>query len=321
MKRVGAARRLVAAALGLAALACGAPAEKKPVSQSPAVATRDLPRVERIVFSPGRPRPGERVVAEVALASAPVDAAAIDLDFTWRLDGVRQHGGGRSFLLPQDSRGRQLEVMVIARDGRRESPPLRERVRVANREPRLHAVALDDSGRFDAAPVLEARVRAEDPDADDLVYEYRWTVDGRPADVAGPRFPLEGHRRGAEIRVEVVASDGADLSRPKMSRSWIVENAPPRIVSSPGLIGRDGVFRYRVAVADADGDRFHRYRLIEAPAGMTLDPADGAVAWSPLPEQVGTHRVVLEVDDRNGGFSRQEFELGVGVEEVPIAGR
>ena len=54
---------------------------------------------------------------------------------------------------------------------------------------------------------------------------------------------------------------------------------------------------------------------------MKIDPADGSIAWRPLPKQVGTHRVILEVDDRNGGFSRQEFELGVGLEAVPIAGR
>ena len=118
-----------------------------------------------------------------------------------------------------------------------------------------------------------------------------------------------------------MASDGAGTSRPQASPRWVLGNSPPLILSSPSPIGEDGVFRYRIAVDDPDGDMFFRYRLIEAPRGMKIDLADGSISWAPLPQQVGTHRVVLEVDDRHGAFSRQEFELGVGLEEVPIAGR
>ncbi len=261
------------------------------------------------------------MVAKVTLGVLSVDAGNIALDFTWRLDGVRQPQGGRSFDIPENARGNSVEVMVIARDGLRESAPVRKAILPANWEPRVHAVLLDGSGQFDPTRSIEAIVRAEDPDGDPLAYEYRWTVDGQRADGAGSRFPLTGLRRGDEIQVEVVASDGVAASRPKASRRWTLENSPPRISSSPSPIGKDGVFRYRVIVEDPDRDRFFRYRLLEAPAGMTIDPADGSIAWRPLPKQVGTHGVILEVDDRNGGFSRQEFELGVGLEEVPIAGR
>lgn len=261
------------------------------------------------------------MVAEVTLSSAVVEPGTIDLEFTWRLDGVRQSERGRTFTIPKDARGSRVEVMVIARDGHWASAPVRKRVSAANREPRVHAVVLDGSGRFDATPSIEAIVRADDPDGDSLVYEYRWTASGRRSDVAGPRFPVSGYRRGDEIQVEVVAWDGAATSSPQASPRWILGNSPPRIFSSPSPIGEDGVFRYRMGVDDPDGDMFFRYRLIDAPAGMKLDLADGTISWSPLPEQVGTHRVVLEVDDRHGAFSRQEFELGVGVEEVPIAGR
>ena len=90
-------------------------------------------------------------------------------------------------------------------------------------------------------------------------------------------------------------------SRRTIEKRWVRTcGSPPgsarRIFSSPSPIGEDGVFRYRMGVDDPDGDMFFRYRLIEAPAGMKLDLADGTISWSPLPEQVGTHRVVLEVD-------------------------
>ena len=305
----------------LGVLACGNPENAGEIPREPAASAREAPRVERVAFSPSRPRPGDRVVAEVTLGSTGVGGESIDLDFTWRLDGVRQPQRGRSFDIPKDARGIPVEVMVIARDGQRESAPVRSRIFPANREPRVHAVVLEDSGRLDTARSIEAVVRADDLDGDPLVYEYRWIVDGRRTAMTGSRFPLTGHRRGDEIQVEVVASDGIASSRPKLSRQWILENSPPRIASSPGPIGEDGSFRYRVAVEDSDRDRFFRYRLIEAPTGMKIDPADGSIAWWPLPEQVGTHRVVLEVDDRHGGFSRQEFELGVALAEVPIAGR
>ena len=305
----------------LGVVACGTAENRGEIPRESEAAVRELPRVERIDFSPGRPRPGDRVVAEVTLGALAVDEGSVALDFTWRLDGVRQPQRGRSFDIPEDARGNWVEVMVIARDGLRESAPVRKGIVPANREPRVHAVVLDSSGRFDATRWIEAIVRADDPDGDPLVYEYRWAVDGARAEGVGSRFPLTGRRRGDEIQVEVVASDGVATSRPKASRPWILENSPPRISSSPSPIGEDGVFRYRVIAEDPDRDRLFRYRLIEAPAGMKIDPADGSISWSPLPKQVGTHRVILEVDDRNGGFSRQEFELGVGVEEVPIAGR
>ncbi len=305
----------------LGALACGTAENPGEAPGGPEAVVREVPRVERIDFSPSRPRPGDRVIAEVTLGELTVDEGNVALDFTWRLDGVRQPQRGRSFDIPEDARGNTVEVMVIARDGLWESAPVRKGIVPANREPRVHAVVLDGSGQFDTPRSIEAIVRAEDPDGDPLAYEYRWTVDGQRSDEVGSRFPLTGMRRGDEIQVEVVASDGVARSRPKVSRRWSLENSPPRISSSPSPIGKDGVFRYRVIVEDPDRDRFFRYRLVEAPAGMKIDPGDGSIAWRPLPKQVGTHRVILEVDDRHGGFSRQEFELGVGLEEVPIAGR
>ena len=83
------------------------------------------------------------------------------------------------------------------------------------------------------------------------------------------------------------------------------------ITSAPGGFGGDGAFRYQVAAEDPDGDRRMRYRLLEAPPGMSVDVLFGMVTWTPTESQAGSYPVVIEVDDMEGGKSTQGFEVHV----------
>jgi hypothetical protein len=148
-----------------------------------------------------------------------------------------------------------------------------------------------------------------DPDGDRLRYSYRWLVDGEPLPDEEPTLRGDRFRRGDSIELEVVANDGTEDSETFRSDPIEVANAAPRITSTPGALGKDGAFRYEVTAQDPDGDTSFRYRLVEAPAGMTIGFDDGVVAWQPGDDAEGNHAVEVEVSDLFGGRATQPFEI------------
>ena len=120
----------------------------------------------------------------------------------------------------------------------------------------------------------------------------------------------------------MVASDGERESDPLESVEVRVANAAPRIVSSPPAQLADGEFQYQLEAEDPDGDRTLRFRLLEGPVGMVVDPVRGVVRWKPGAAQVGAHPVDLAVGDPMGATTAQRFEITVretGNETVPAS--
>ena len=186
----------------------------------------------------------------------------------------------------------------------------------------MQGVIIEPLGEITANRDVTASPAAVDPDGDDVSFEYLWKVDGQSAGTNSPVLTAEHFERGDEIELTVIASDDEGASPPLQSDPIPVVNAAPRIVSVPGVFDDDGVFRYALKVEDVDGDRMFRYRLEEAPEGMTLDIVRGQVFWEPRPDQEGVHPVVVTVDDRAGGVARQIFDVQVEFEPaVPAAAR
>ena len=73
-------------------------------------------------------------------------------------------------------------------------------------------------------------------------------------------------------------------------------------------------YAYDADAIDVDGDTL-TYSLLEAPAGASINAVTGVVSW--LPQTTGTYRFVLRVQDTQGAFDDQSFELNVSrVERV-----
>jgi hypothetical protein len=315
--------RIIAAMAAAGWLACGgeevrpAAAPMTAAEQSAAAANvlNQRPVVQRIRLEPDRPRPGERVAASVD-ASDP-DGDPIQLSYQWRIGETPVDGGASSLHVGDADRGTRIEVVVIASDGTAESEAERAATVVGNLPPVLQDVILEPLGEVRDGHDVVASPRAIDPDDDPIEFEYAWRVNGESVGVGGPVLSADHFQRDDRIELTVVASDGEDESEPLRSDGISVVNSEPRVTSIPGTIDPDGVFRYPVAAEDPDGDRRFVYRLKQAPKGMTIDLADGRVEWVPDPEQEGTHPVLVEVDDRNGGIGVQRFHVEVGFEDVP----
>ena len=98
-------------------------------------------------------------------------------------------------------------------------------------------------------------------------------------------------------------------------------NTPPQIESTPVTSATQGVaYLYDVQASDAQGEALN-YALAQAPAGMSIDAANGLIAWTPSASQVGSHGVSVTVSDASGLQANQSFTIAVAnVNDPPVAG-
>jgi fibronectin type 3 domain-containing protein len=102
------------------------------------------------------------------------------------------------------------------------------------------------------------------------------------------------------------------------SRGGVAENRAPLIISTPVLSGRVGVeYVYPAAASDPDVADVLRFALRSGPEGLTIDPATGAIRWTPA--AIGAFAVEIEVVDGRGGSDRQSFTIGVSERGVANA--
>jgi len=308
-----------------AATGCGVGIDDPGVQTQPAAAQEDsdeweensVPVIERVELVPGAPAPGGSVTAQVRVNDA--DGDDLELGYAWRVNGRPVRSSGNSVSLGSALKGDPVTVTVTASDGWDESDPVTATVVVGNTPPILQSVAFDPLGTIHRGQRVTARPIAIDTDGDPLEYEYTWWVDDRELPNHGDVLDTSRLRRGDEVRLRVVASDGFSRSNELKSAPIRVENSPPRIVSTPGNAGDSSVYRYQVEAQDPDGDRRLRFRLEQAPAGMTIDPISGALSWTPPPSATGSHNVEVVVDDLQGGEASQRFTVEIS-EEGPEPG-
>jgi hypothetical protein len=89
-------------------------------------------------------------------------------------------------------------------------------------------------------------------------------------------------------------------------------NEPPQITSVPISIVEAGQsYQYDVEAFDPEGAALRFSFAGPAPAGMSIDPASGVVAWSPAASDVGGRTIAVRAADSSGAFDEQSFPLDV----------
>jgi Big-like domain-containing protein len=309
-------KRVIAAALCCwVGVACGGDPDPAPAGHEQggddalSSTINQAPVIESVGLEPTNPRPGQRVTAHVE-ASDP-DGDKIHYDYHWRVNGfdVGSAEGQPSLHVEKNEPGASIEVTVVAHDEAGESQPMTASTRVGNLPPTIVQVVMRPLGQVTAGSDVTASPMATDPDGNDIEYRYTWRVNGNQVGDGGPTLPASNFKRGDKIELTVVASDGTDDSEPLVSPPIEVANAAPHVVSQPGPIGADGVFRYKIQTEDPDGDKLFRYKLVKGPTGMTVGFDDGEMKWTPPTDKPGTADVEIEVDDRFGGTATHRFSL------------
>lgn len=76
------------------------------------------------------------------------------------------------------------------------------------------------------------------------------------------------------------------------------------------------LYRYDAVAHDPDNDPL-TFDLPLGPAGMAVHPELGVLVWQPTRDQVGSHQVVLRVQDDRGGLDLQSFTITVAAANTP----
>ena len=310
----------VVGVLALLGAGCGGSEAIVPARTASAVEADDgewvenaIPVIEWVRLEPEAPAAGANIQARVRVDDP--DGDEIELGFAWKLNGRPARTAGPTLALGNTLKGDTVSVTVTASDGWDESDPVTVQALVGNAPPVLQSIAFDPLGTIHRGQPVSARPIAQDPDGDPVEFEYTWWVNERELSDRSDVLDTTRLRRGDEVRVRVVATDGYSRSNEVMSQPIRVENSPPKIVSAPANAGDGDVYRYHVKAEDPDGDRRLRFRLEEAPPGMTIDPISGELVWTPPASAVGTHSVAVVVDDLQGGVAEQRFSVVIGEEE------
>lgn len=263
------------------------------------------PALMGVAIFPDRPRAGEPIEARVDVQSNP--GVPVVLVYQWLRNGAPVPGaGGRAF----DSRGSQkgdqisVRVQIQGQEGQMES----RRITLINTPPKIQTVSITPS-RPMVGQELAAVVRAEDADGDKLSYQYQWVKGG--SEVAGATqasFPAGLLKRGNEMAVSAVVSDGEAQSEKVPSLPVTVSGRPPVILSQPPAGGPQmGTFSYQVVAQDPEGGAVS-FSLVSGPSGMKIDPRGGLLTW-PLPQaRGGAYPVVVRVANQDG-YADQTFTL------------
>ncbi|WP_414573235.1 putative Ig domain-containing protein [Nostoc sp. CCY 9925] len=224
---------------------------------------------------------------------------------------------------PQASQIGSQQVEVFARDAQGAVTTQTYAIEVG-------ATAINTAPSITSTPVYLAavgspysyQVQATDPDAGDRLTYQLLSV---PAGVTGISIdsttglltwanPVAGN-----YKIVVGAVDAAGLGAAQGFALTARVNNAPVIRSTPMLTATPGsTYSYDVIASDADGDRLS-YTLDQASRdlGMTLDTL-GRLRWTPTTNNVGSHTVVITVNDANGGTGQQEYNLSVAADtEAP----
>jgi hypothetical protein len=324
-------RGIAAAVLGsaLLAFACGseepqpsgAPLARAKAAPAEERVENEPPVVERLVLNPRAPLPGQQIEARVE-ASDP-DGDPIRLELEWRQRGRVIAEGPRTTIVPEGlTKGDEVAVFATATDGRATSEPVRASVVVGNTPPVIEAFYLAPDGEIAPGQQVTAAPQAADADGDPLEYEFAWLLNGQPVrGASAASFDTSKLKRGDRLQAHVRVSDGEAWSPVAESMTLTLGNRAPSFAALPPIEASDGALRVDLVAEDPDGDRSLRFRLVQGPQGMTVDPVSGRLSWRPGAGAVGTHAVEVAVGDSFGAESAMRFELNVaGGADASVAG-
>lgn len=202
--------------------------------------------------------------------------------------------------------------------------------------PRLLPPGANQPPEITSQPLASARVGeayaydvlAIDPDGDALAFSLDVGPAGMAIDATSGR--VEWIPAASQSGPQFASVRAADPGGLFALQSFVVDvseqasNEPPRITSQPPLEAvEDTPYAYDADATDPEGGPLE-WALLEGPAGMTIDPLTGLVAWTPPPGSAGDHPVRVEVTDSAGASAEQAYLLAVaaptaGVESLLIA--
>jgi len=273
-----------------------------PAGTPPPVKTAVAIAAVRIV--PEHPTPQSTLEAQVRFSGGQPEQAA----YQWLRNGRPLPGAmGATLKGEQLRKGDFIAVEVRIGQGERARS---DAVVIGNTPPFVEWVAIAPNPAT-SSDTLEAVAYGKDPDQDQLIYAYRWSVNGETV-AAQDRASLEPRyfRRGDRVKVSATPFDGTDWGKEVTGPGVVIRNSPPTIVSTAPERLESDPYRYEVKAEDADGDPIRFSLRGNVPPGMKIDETSGLLEWKiVLPKEPTTWDYEVMVEDPQGGRSVQKITL------------
>ncbi len=107
--------------------------------------------------------------------------------------------------------------------------------------------------------LVEVQVDAQDPERETVSFLYQWYVDNAPITTqTSSSLPSELLRRGQTVSVEIIPTDGANKGQPYRTKSVVVGNTSPKIMTislAPQAARAGDRLEAQVEASDPDHDR------------------------------------------------------------------
>ena len=273
----------------------GSPANNPPIIRSAAIFPADVSLESTL---------------QVDIQGEDKEGDPIKYQYQWIVNGLPVPADtGPQFLTAQLKKGDEIGVELIPSDGKVNGSAFKTgSVTVGNTAPQIDEIHMEPAP-VHRGEILKARVAARDPDGDPVQFSYKWFLNGK--ELPGQQtdtLDTKPFRKKDVLRVLVTPSDGHAGREPLYGMPVTIENAPPRITSTPSTALNDGQYLYQVIATDPDEDTI-KYELKEAPSGMTIEAATGKLVWRLTPESKGKHHVVIVAKDNENALTEQEFDL------------
>lgn len=243
--------------------------------------------------------------ASSSFSAVATDAGVLDtLTYTWDWDDGTSSTGDAVSHAWGDNGTYLVTLTVTDEDGLADSDTFV--VTVDNVAPTAGAISAvaGDEGVSQTVTVAVA-----DPGSLDT-FSYEWDFgDGTTGTGSAPShaWPDEGTYT---ITVSVKDDDGGTAAA--VTTTVDIANVDPVISGSPDTTADESVaWSYAPTAVDVAADTL-TWSLSAAPAGMTVDAATGALAWTPTWADSRTPvAVTLDVSDGDGGYGSQSFTVEV----------
>jgi RHS repeat-associated protein len=237
---------------------------------------------------------------------------------TWQITGnpagMTQSSTGRLNWLPGSAQGGAYRISITVRDSRNrtatQSFTLFIETQLLNTPPQLLSTPLSSAN---VGRQYSYAVRASDADASDIL---TYLLDSGPAGMTlNSTTGLIQWTPSAPGTFPVVLRV-RDLSGATATQSFSIRvqnlNRGPQFTSNPLTSATaNTTYNYIPTATDPDAGDTVSFALLNAPIGMTLNPGNGVILWTPTPGQVGSHPVTLEARDNIGAISTQSWTIVV----------
>ncbi|MEM6470111.1 MAG: FG-GAP-like repeat-containing protein [Planctomycetota bacterium] len=240
------------------------------------------------------------------------ESEAISYELTGQTHGAGlNRTSGRFTWTPQAIGDFEFEILVTDESGA--SSQRSFVLTVVDSSPAVELVGLErPRDRFAVGREAVSRIVA----MDSLGRSVDWSLNAAPAgatvsaDGIFQWTPANDQLGQHELQFIATTADGSAINVDvEVTVVGALVNSAPIITSAPitsAVIGR--TYAYDIQTLDPDRDPIS-FALLDAPAGMSIDPLRGTVRWIPDGDQLGESDVVIRVADIFGDETVQSFKL------------